>query len=250
MHKEDLTSRRFGRLEVIRVDPVRIHKSVAWVCRCDCGAIKSLTGSHLRQGLVSSCGCLRREHAAQMKSPPPPRLDVTGQVFGRLTAISATHTPRRPARWLCSCACGGETTVVLSKLTSGLTVSCGCYRAEMSRARVLERRYIGWKRADQHPKWKPELSAWDRRHEREPENQLWRREIVRRDGNKCVACGSTEDIHAHHLRSYTLHPEIRYEMSNGVTVCGGCHRSYHSHVGRIDFTAESFFEFFKLAQAA
>ena len=32
-----------------------------WECRCDCGNIKIVTGSKLRSGNTSSCGCLQKE---------------------------------------------------------------------------------------------------------------------------------------------------------------------------------------------
>jgi len=53
--------------------------------------------------------------------------DVTGCHFGKLTVIryeGSTKDDR--ARWLCKCECGKETIVLLTSLTSGNTVSCGC----------------------------------------------------------------------------------------------------------------------------
>lgn len=46
---------RYGRLAVVAEAPG------GWLCRCDCGADKIVTGNHLRSGAVSSCGCLHRE---------------------------------------------------------------------------------------------------------------------------------------------------------------------------------------------
>lgn len=56
---KDLTGQRFGRLTV---EPVwEIRKGHAyWLCRCDCGGVKIVRGSHLKQGNVSSCGCKDR----------------------------------------------------------------------------------------------------------------------------------------------------------------------------------------------
>lgn len=51
----DLTSRRFGRWTVLR----RSH--VFWLCRCDCGTEKLVSGSVLRGGNSKSCGCYRVE---------------------------------------------------------------------------------------------------------------------------------------------------------------------------------------------
>ena len=51
-----------------------------------------------------------------------PRKDVTGQKFGKLTAIEWL----RGGRWRCICDCGNETIVDTRKLLSGHTTSCGC----------------------------------------------------------------------------------------------------------------------------
>jgi hypothetical protein len=62
--------------------------------------------------------------------------DLTGQVFGRLTVIRRTEQEgvTRNARWLCQCSCGNPELVSVSgiKLTSGNTVSCGCYHSQQS----------------------------------------------------------------------------------------------------------------------
>lgn len=62
----DLTGQRFGRLVVIgRADPAcDKHGSARWHCRCDCGNETDALGRHLRLGRSASCGCLRRERAA------------------------------------------------------------------------------------------------------------------------------------------------------------------------------------------
>ena len=58
-------------------------------------------------------------------------IDLTGQVFGRLTVISRVESSSRgEARWLCECACGNRSTVTTSRLRSRSTKSCGCLKAE------------------------------------------------------------------------------------------------------------------------
>jgi hypothetical protein len=52
--------------------------------------------------------------------------DLTGQVFGRLTARWPAARYQGSVRWLCSCSCGGYSVVVGSNLSNGDTQSCGC----------------------------------------------------------------------------------------------------------------------------
>lgn len=59
----DRTGVRYGILKVIeRVDcgPASKGKRVRWLCRCDCGAVKSVTGHELASGDTTSCGCVKK----------------------------------------------------------------------------------------------------------------------------------------------------------------------------------------------
>lgn len=64
-----------------------------------------------------------------------PRVDITGQRFGRLVALSYTgQYGSMGALWLCRCDCGNEKVIPVSKLRSGLYRSCGCKRREVLEA--------------------------------------------------------------------------------------------------------------------
>ncbi len=58
-------------------------------------------------------------------------IDLAGKVFGRLTAIRRDGDIK-PARWICSCACGSTKSVRANKLASGATKSCGCLKSEVT----------------------------------------------------------------------------------------------------------------------
>lgn len=58
----ELTGRRFGRLVVLERAPYNDNQNKSvWVCRCDCGKVLNVSGSHLRRGNTQSCGCYRSE---------------------------------------------------------------------------------------------------------------------------------------------------------------------------------------------
>lgn len=59
--------------------------------------------------------------------------DITGQRFGRLVAVSYSHSVRQ-AMWLCRCDCGKEKVISGRSLRTGVTVSCGCYGHEKRKA--------------------------------------------------------------------------------------------------------------------
>ena len=53
--------------------------------------------------------------------------DLTGQTFGRLTAIRPDgQNKHRQTFWICKCSCGKEVRVIGYNLTQGTTRSCGC----------------------------------------------------------------------------------------------------------------------------
>ena len=56
-----------------------------------------------------------------------------------------------------------------------------------------------------------------------PEYQGWRDAVFRLFGQKCIRCGYTGNIHAHHVMPVEDYPELAFEPTNGVPLCGNCH---------------------------
>lgn len=61
------------------------------------------------------------------------KLDITGLVFGRWTALA--RDDEKPAKWVCKCECGTIKSVRGAALRSGESKSCGCLSAELARGR-------------------------------------------------------------------------------------------------------------------
>ena len=57
-----------------------------------------------------------------------PRIDLTGQVFGRLVALEYI----KPGKWKCQCSCEKQTIKIIDgrNLREGKTLSCGCLQKE------------------------------------------------------------------------------------------------------------------------
>lgn len=56
-----MIGKRFGRLTVIAEGEKENCGLKRWQCKCDCGNIAVVRGTHLRAGNVKSCGCISRE---------------------------------------------------------------------------------------------------------------------------------------------------------------------------------------------
>ena len=114
----DVTGQTFGRLTV--VGRTHVAGRTLWACECTCGGNKVTRGIDLRSGVVKSCGCLKNQ------AKPKRRVDLTGQKFGKLTAISFAGMRGKRTTWNCECLCGNTVVGVTSQLRSGKARSCGC----------------------------------------------------------------------------------------------------------------------------
>ena len=65
LYKEkNLIGEKFGRLTVIEKTEKRTENGVIiWLCKCSCGNYKEVSGRDLKDGFVSSCGCLATERS-------------------------------------------------------------------------------------------------------------------------------------------------------------------------------------------
>ena len=126
-----MTGQRFGKLVVIERAENQGYKPM-WLCQCDCGNQKIVRADRLKEGSVTSCGCVsNRKYRSSAK-------DLTGMKFNRLTVIKRMPNRNDKAMWLCKCECGNEKIVESYHLTSGKIKSCGCYKKEVTSKRSLK----------------------------------------------------------------------------------------------------------------
>ena len=60
------------------------------------------------------------------------------------------------------------------------------------------------------------------------EYKRWRLQVFDRDNYTCVfCCKRGVKLNAHHIKSYAHYPELRYDLSNGITLCEPCHSELH-----------------------
>lgn len=71
---------------------------------------------------------------------PSLALDLAGERFGRLVAITRGPRHARGTTWLCACDCGQRVVVQTQNLRREMTRSCGCLHAEQSSRRLVQRR--------------------------------------------------------------------------------------------------------------
>lgn len=74
-----------------------------------------------------------------------------------------------------------------------------------------------------NPNWKGGISPRPLNSRRYRE---WRKAVFERDDYKCVKCGYSGGriLNAHHKKDWSMFPELRYNVSNGETLCINCHK--------------------------
>lgn len=179
---------KYGKLTVIEEVPERIKGRIYWKCQCECGNQINVSGTDLRTGRKTHCGCEGHDN----------KKNEIGNKYGKLTVIEEVKErgKDRSVQWLCQCECGNTKIVRGKDLRNGKIKSCGCYEQE-TRGQSLLTNEIGNKYG--------KLTVIDKIR---PDNKTtyW----------KCQCeCGNITYVYGPNLRS-------------GVTKSCGCTRSYNN----------------------
>lgn len=83
---------------------------------------------------------------------------------------------------------------------------------------------------EQHWNWKGGISLIEDKRD-SSEYKKWRQAVYQRDNYKCCICGSKEKLNAHHIKPWKYYPDLRYDISNGITYCEKCHIAFHKKNG-------------------
>ncbi len=101
------------------------------------------------------------------------------------------------------------------RLRNRTTCSIIC-RSKLTRQKVEEKRVkLGYTK-----------HQLDRLERYSPEAEKWRKAVFERDNYTCQMCHVRGNyIEADHIKPFAYFPEIRWELSNGRTLCRKCHDS-------------------------
>jgi 5-methylcytosine-specific restriction endonuclease McrA len=78
---------------------------------------------------------------------------------------------------------------------------------------------------DRNPNWNGGTTPERIKEWRSEKYKLWRKSIFERDNYTCVSCKDNTggNLEADHIKPWILFLELRYELSNGQTLCEECH---------------------------
>jgi hypothetical protein len=88
-------------------------------------------------------------------------------------------------------------------------------------------------KGDQHKWWKGGHSKHHKEKYYTAEYKQWRLRVFYRDGFACQRCKIIGGyLTAHHIKSFTKYPELRFAVDNGITFCEDCHKQTDNYKGR------------------
>jgi len=101
------------------------------------------------------------------------------------------------------------------------------------------------------PRYKDGKSDIRRKERKTPENEKWAKD-VKKQKTSCDCCEDVFDkitiSHAHHLNSWADYPKERYDLNNGVAICGVCHWEFHGKYGHGENTMGQYYQFKQIKQ--
>ena len=81
---------------------------------------------------------------------------------------------------------------------------------------------------ESHHLWKGGITPDNQKVRRSLEMRLWREAVFARDNYICQGCQKRGgDLHAHHVKPFSLFPELRLAIDNWATLCIPCHKEIH-----------------------
>lgn len=100
-------------------------------------------------------------------------------------------------------------------------------RKKISEAHKGEKSYL----------WKGGITPLNEQIRHSMEFRSWREAVFARDNYTCQSKTHPlglpkrgRKLHAHHIKSFAEYPELRFVVSNGITLCLNCHRELHAHL--------------------
>ena len=206
-------------------------------CKCGCGlnvarAKNQFITGHNRRGLVTPEKTRLLLHLANKGKVPPPHVIKASETWRNhlrkhghslATRLKMSKTrkgvPHNPV-W--------NEKVRLANIGKKMSESS----KEKCRAATKRRPLSSFVRGERHPAWKGGVTPINKKLRLTREMIQWRSDVFSRDNWTCQLCFVRGgDLRAHHIKPFAAFPELRADVSNGITFHDYCHRLVHKNDG-------------------
>lgn len=170
----------------------------------------------------------------------PKLIDLTGEIFGRLTVIKFSCIKNKSRWWLCSCTCGKEKEIPTDRLTDKKhgTKSCGCLAIERRREGVRNKIYCSTKLHYGEAAFKRLYNSYKRNAEKNGRLfELTKEHFKTLVTKSCFYCGAEPASFSigKHLNGEFVYNGIDridnekgYIINNVITCCKMCNHAKHT----------------------
>lgn len=143
---------------------------------------------------------------------------------------------KRTGKGICSVECKKKRRSIFRPQTFKECLYCGEVFGPLGRlstkfcSHLCKALYL---KKENHPAWKGGLARETACARASEQYKKWRDAVFNRDNFTCRICGDRSraghriEINAHHIQKLSEFKDLRYVLSNGITVCTDCHRDIH-----------------------
>lgn len=116
----------------------------------------------------------------------------------------------------------------------------GRKHTEETKEKIRQKALLSTKRGVESNFWKGGNYPEHLRIKRSSQYKQWRMKVFVRDKFSCVECGARSGegkhvtLNADHIKPFSLFPELRFDISNGRTLCVECHKKTDTFGGRMN----------------
>lgn len=162
--------------------------------------------------------------------------------------LSVSHL-RNPNRYWLGKKFPKEVKEKISKALRGRTLSAEHIRkiglANKGEKNPMRRLEVASKfKGDKCHFWKGGITPENQKIRHSVEATRWREAVFSRDNYICQKYGIIGGkITAHHIQKFAEHPELRFEVANGITLSRKAHDEFHKKYGKTNNTKAQLYEF-------